>query len=280
MSAANNVIREFFYVPCKIFYCNGMTTTPGEAQAHADEIQKLTQTKVELHHNNTTSTDKTVAMGAKLLGGAGLAGYAVCTEKKTTEKKTADTAAGLLGLGLALWGLYDYAQIQNEKNESARQLAHKVIRHLQCNPLGDVTLIFHSQGADIGRRALELLTSYKDRIHVVTIGGMVDIPDGFANRVVNFVDDSDMIANVAKATFGELSNLGAGHPVTHTKVRTKKSQCKTAACHGSSDYLGSPEVKTAITHFAQPKYYTYSDGNPLTPSEYPWHVSYPYQSLN
>jgi len=67
MSAANNVIREFFCVPCKIFYCNGMTTTHGEAQAHADEIQKLTHTEVELHHNNTTSTDKTVAMGAKLL---------------------------------------------------------------------------------------------------------------------------------------------------------------------------------------------------------------------
>lgn len=274
MSAANNVIREFFCVPCKIFYCNGMTTTHGEAQAHADEIQKLTHTEVELHHNNTTSADKTAAMGIKLLGGAGLASYAVCSEKKTDEKKAVDTVVGLAGLFFAGLGLYDYYQIQNEKNESARRLANKVICHLQSHPLADVTLIFHSQGADIGRRALELLTSYKDRIHVVTIGGMVDIPDGFANRVVNFVDDSDMIANVAKATFGELSNRGVGRPVTHTKVRTQKKQCKTAACHGSSDYLGSPEVQRAITHFAQPKYYT-SD-YPLLRSEYPWHVSYSY----
>ncbi|MBS0648076.1 MAG: hypothetical protein JSS10_02490 [Verrucomicrobia bacterium] len=270
MSAANNVVREFFCVPCKIFYCNGMTTTEGEAQAHAQEIQKLTGTAVELHHNNTTSTDKTVAMGAKLLGGAGLAGYAVASEKKTTEKKAADTMAGLLGLGLALWGIYDYAQIQNEKNASAQQLANKVIQHLLCNPLGDVTLIFHSQGADIGRRALELLSCYKNRIHVVTIGGMVDIPDGFANRVVNFVDDSDMIANVAKATFGELSNAGVGRPITHTRVRTKKQQCKTAACHGSTDYLGSPEVRSMITHFAQPKYFDY----PSSLTGYPWQVSY------
>lgn len=250
--SANGIcqVREPFNPSCKIFYCNGMTTSREDAQAHVDEIRKMTSADVELHHNDTTSMEKTMAMGAKLAGGAGLCAYSVCSEKKSSEKKALDTFLGIFGVASVIWGLSDYAEIQDQKNESAQELADKVISHLQQKPRSHVTLIFHSQGADIGSRALNLLERYKDRIHVVTIGGMVDIPECFASRVVNFVDESDVVAQMAQATFGKLSKK-----VKHvsTKVTTENRDCETMACHGATDYLKVPTIRKTITRLGGSK---------------------------
>ena len=184
----------------------------------------------------------------KVLVGAGLVAYAEDSENDNPEKKVGDAALRSMGSFLVDSGLFDYADIQNLKNESAKQLADKVADHLKQNPRRHATLIFHSQGSDIGRRALAHLNDYKHRIHVVTMGGIVDIPDSFANRVVNFVDDTDVIAHVAKATFNQLADQ---QPMTHTQVVTKNGECKTAACHGAVDYLKDPVVRKTISVFVR-----------------------------
>ena len=236
---------------CKIFYCNGMTTTREQAEAHAKKIEKLTGIKVELHHNNTTSKDKTVAMGAKLLGGSVLLVYALAAEKKTTYKKIIDSAVGLSGLGLLIWGLHDYYEIQKQKNESAQKLADKVVSYLKKNPRNQATLVFHSQGADIGERALNLLHDYKDRIQVITMGGMVDIPSGAAKRVINFVDENDTVAQAAKATFGELSKAKSSQG-KYTSVITRNKDGKTSGCHGASYYLNRSTIRQTMLEFCSP----------------------------
>jgi hypothetical protein len=108
-----------------------------------------------------------------------------------------------------------------------------------------MTLILHSQGADIGHRALEKLSVYKHRINVVTIGGMIDIPDGLALRVVNFVNDNDMISHLSKTLFD--SNSG-----TKTKVQIEDKKSPYLDSHYSSDYLKREVVQQTILDLAKP----------------------------
>jgi len=255
MSATGNVrVRESYCVPSKIFYINGMIAPLDDAQAHADEIQRIASAEVELHYNDTTPKDITVAMVVKTLAGAVLLGGAVGYKKKTSREKKVAIVVGAVGVGLICSALYDYNQIQNKKNESAQQLASKVVRHLKDpSRLGNVILILHSQGADIGIRAIERLQDYKDRIDVITIGGMVDIPNEFANRVVNFVDEKDMIARFAKGLFGTLSHIAISLPVTYTNQVTKNKDCKTPFCHGSSDHFRVSDIQEVIAELCKPK---------------------------
>ena len=134
-----------------------------------------------------------------------------------------------------------YADIQVDKNHSAQALADKASAFLDENPFANLTLVFHSQGSDIGQRALDRLTSYKRRIHVVTIGGMVDIPDAFAKRVVNFDNQGDMISQFAKKVFSK--------PLPATKVTMRGTS------HDSSAYLSSSPVQRTIKVLSRPNVY-------------------------
>jgi len=254
MSAAGRISRSSELLDgssCKIFYCNGMTTTREQAEVHVQKIKTLTRTGVAIHHNNTTSKDKTFALAAKIFAGGALLTYAIASEKKTTQKKIIDSAVGLSGVGFLVWGLHDYYEIQKQKNESAQKLADRVVLYLKKNPKGQATLVLHSQGADIGERALNLLHNYKDRIQVITIGGMVDIPDSAAKKVINFVDENDTIAQAAKATFGKLSKA-KGHRGKYTSITTNNSFGKTSGCHEASYYLSRSQIKQTMLEFCAP----------------------------
>jgi hypothetical protein len=237
-----------------------MTTPLDEAQAHADEIQQLTSAEVELHHNNTTPKDKfeQIVVKVAMIVGIKLTVIAadLSTGKKKFQKKVnpdikkeVESSVNRLVASIS----NDYIQIQNRKIESARRLADKVVCHLKQNRLSNVTLILHSQGADIGRRALQQLEKYKGRINVITIGGMVDISKESASRVANFVEDNDFIAQAAKIVFGSLLHVVIKYPVSDANETTKNNQCETALCHGSLEYLKIPEIQKAIAEFSKPK---------------------------
>jgi len=214
----------------KIFYCNGMTTSEDLALTHARTISALTGIDVELHYNNTTSFANALGITGKLALGSLAVISALLVQKRLLF---------VLGLASFAWGLFDLNTIDKEKNTSAQILANLVKTYLDAHPLHHITLIFHSQGADIGHRALEKLSAYKDLINVVTIGGVVDIPDHLALRVVNFMNDNDLIAYLAKTLFNPKSG-------NKTKVPIKDQKSPYLDSHYSIDYLERPQVKQAI----------------------------------
>jgi hypothetical protein len=235
-------------VPGRIFYCNGITTSEEEALDHARQIERVTGVRTELHHNDTTSTDDVWGIVAKIgLGILGVA-YAAGSEKKTTKKKAADTVIGGASAASIAWGLNDYRNIQRQKNASARDLADRAIEYLNEHPLYHITFILHSQGADIGLRALELLASFKDRINVVTIGGMVDVPTIAADRVVNFVNENDMVSHLAKFVFDH-------HPGSKVRVITPWGRSGVVSSHNASDYLRTPVIQNTLRDVSRPRLY-------------------------
>lgn len=244
MSTLTN-IPEIFCFQTKAYYTNGVITSGPEAQLHIEALEKIANGEVELHHNNTTPPEKIAVMSAKILLGTIGITFALCSEKKRLN-----TAVAVASLALVMWGLYDYYEIQQLKNESATNLAVKVIGYLETNPLSHVTLIFHSQGADIGGRTLLNLAAFKTRIHVITIGGMITIPNDFANRVVNFQSFDDFISKSANAIFDTTIR-------ERTRIGIKNAECKTLLCHGANDYLDSPAVQSTIGEFTLPNCYTF-----------------------
>lgn len=248
MSSSN--IPPVLCAPRKIFYTNGMTASEAEANTQRAEIERIAQTEVELHHNNTTPAAKTAEMAGKLVVGIIGLTYAVSSKKNSDGKKWLDTAVGTASVALIIWALYDYYDIQQQKNESADALSHKVVNHLSVNYFSNVTLIFHSQGADIGQRTLARLVHFRDRINVITIGGMVDIPNCFADRVVNFQHMDDLVSRLANFIFDNQSQ-------TKTKVITAQGPCETMTCHGASDYLRTELIARTIKDFTQPTYWIF-----------------------
>ena len=226
----------------KILYCNGMTTSHELALSHTRTISQLTGLEVELHYNNTTSSQKALKISGKLSLGCLAIGYALASRARWIAK-----TIGLVGLASFVSGVMDLNKIETEKNTSARLMADRVRTHLDIHPMNHMTMILHSQGADIGHRALEQLSPYKNRINVVTIGGMIDIPDRLALRVVNFVNDNDMIAHLSKTLFDP--NTGS-----KTKVQIPDKNSSYLDSHYFSDYLKRPQVKEMIQKLVRPPF--------------------------
>lgn len=86
------------------------------------------------------------------------------------------------------------------------QLSRKIISHLQLHHNSNVTLIFSSEQADIIRRVLGVLRSYRDRIHVMTLEKSTGILSGLAQRAVSCVNVNDMVVQIQKGTVVALLN--------------------------------------------------------------------------
>ena len=185
----------------KAFYVNGMTATREEAKRDCDAIAAKSCSSVELHHNNTTSSSDFGAMIAKAaIGAVGLL-FATAPRRRSKKRAIVDIGIAVASTASIASAAHDYGSIQKRKNASAVELARKVKAHLVANPLCDVTLIFHSQGADIGQKALNLLRDYRFRIRVVTLGAMVTLPEGSARDVTNFRNANDLVSKIATTFF-------------------------------------------------------------------------------
>ncbi len=218
----------------KILYCNGMTTSHELALSHTRTISQLTGLEVELHYNDTVSSVKALRVTGKIGLGCLAIGYALVSRGRWIAR-----AIGFSGVASYVSGVMDLNKIEAKKNASARWMASRVRTYLDIHPMNHMTLILHSQGADIGHLALEQLSPYKNRINVVTIGGMIDIPDRLALRVVNFVNDNDMIAHLSKTLFDPKTG-------PKTKIQIPDTKSPYLDSHYSSDYLERPQVRKTI----------------------------------
>ncbi|WP_316357271.1 hypothetical protein [Candidatus Neptunichlamydia sp. REUL1] len=196
----------------KFFVMNGVANNDPSRGTLADQLQSSLdlQSDAEISIRNIidvipndTATLERMAADALLTGAAVLGGlYTLKKESEEDADKFKSRAIGVLSTAAGLGAAYDYVQIQKEKNDLADALAQKVSNFLNNEQhSGNAVLVLHSQAADIGYRALQNLRSLKDRIHVVTLGGMVTVPDEFANSVINFQFKEDLVTNVVAKPF-------------------------------------------------------------------------------
>jgi hypothetical protein len=77
---------------------------------------------------------------------------------------------------------------------------------------------------------------------------MVNIPDSFAGRVVNFQNDRDFISKLAQTAF----DLDPGKK---TRVKTSSRRQGLIAPHVTTDYLENPFIRETLRSLSQPKTY-------------------------
>lgn len=195
----------------KIIYTNGMLTEPQGALEAAKKIHHISGIDTEVLHNGSTTYLTIGAIGKNVIGGLFALG----------ECKL-DKALYSLGKVFKIW-----LNVQKKKHTHAKELVGRVKAHLNENPNQKILLIFHSQGAHIGLKALKKLGDYKDRIEVLSMGGMVHIPKHLASKVTNLSNTDDPVPNWIAGFLsekGEVIDLGRDH-------------AETFFAHGADEYL-------------------------------------------
>lgn len=196
----------------KFFFINGIMNEDKHGHATTEVIRGIIQKAsdseidkdiVEFQFNNSAPTEKIATEIGLAVCGAFATGYAI--EREVEKKADAiSRTAGLLGLAAIIVAGYDYSEMQKQKNEVANTFKGRVIEFLKSNTSNVVNLVFHSQGADVGYRALESLEGYRNRIRVVTLGAMTTIPSSMASRVTNYKFANDWISKIGGFPFEKI----------------------------------------------------------------------------
>lgn len=221
-----------------VHYVNGVAATKNDAIKVAKQLATLIGDPVTLHYNGTTPTARIAALSMSA------AGAGVFAQKGVGGKEVA-----LIGGGALLaFCLIDYYQLQQEKNKRAEAIAASLRNDLR-NPYVTATLVLHSQGADIGLRAINLLSlNERARLQVVTMGGMVAIPNGLVGKVVNFQHEADLVSQGAQLLFRSFGEKQV------TPIPSKGD----LVFHGAEAYVQRPEVRKTIKSFSEPKIVSYN----------------------
>lgn len=196
------------------FFVNGMNVSFDQAKETCLEIAKSSSSPVTLCYNDATTQFKMQGMFTNLM-------------------------KGFRGIASSY---NEFQEIQKRKEELSRDLASKVTAFLSNNCFSRVTLIGHSQGADILYLATQLLNPYKGRIHIMTLGGKTLIPKNMGKIVYNFVESKDWIAKGAEGIF---TPQGA-------EFFPLNDNCSTPFCHEMKDYLANHYVQNAISLLTKP----------------------------
>ncbi|QVL56846.1 MAG: hypothetical protein KFB93_05530 [Simkaniaceae bacterium] len=203
--------------PVNNFFINGIITSRKEANKTARKIEDLTGLKVDVFYNKSTPLTKIISIAGKVIYGVLGLGYYATTERKSEKEaddRTIIAAGSVAALGL---GIKEWHDVQVDKAKHGKALADRVEAHLVAHPNESVRLILHSQGAHVGLNALKHLKDYKERIQVVNLGGMVEIPKHMASQVTNLSNSKDPVPNwISRLTSKgrEWVDLGDGHTKT------------------------------------------------------------------
>ena len=173
-----------------VFFCNGLNVDRQEARKNADEIEDILNAEVIHPYNDGT---KDLKIGARNT-------LPVTTLTAFAGGFIFGPVGGLFGGivgGLALKKSLielnkSLHEIDKNKNGRSHKLAQLIQNFLEQNPLNRTLLILHSQGRDVGRKALKILSpKYIVRIRTVVLGALPIIKLNF--RVKNFRNFLDYV---------------------------------------------------------------------------------------
>lgn len=154
------------------------------------------------------------------------------------------------------------AFVDQRKEDIAIQLADKITDHFKLNRVGRIALFAHSQGASIVEKAYNQLDrTSKQRIRIVTFGGVFSNPNFFAKKNVrDLVHPSDHFALGARFVFLRKMSTDSTH------ILEKPDDPQTLFAHGVEDYLKNDRdnvVKDSIHWAMEPVELRSSDVIPL-----------------
>lgn len=234
------------------YFMNGVANTDGSGSKTTEVIQKIIQespdfvedtTFVSFQHNNAAPLEKLLEAAALAVAGTVAAIYSLYQEL-TEQGNNTTRLIGFVGACILANAGRDYEKMQENKNEIAKTLADRVSAFLDQDNANVANLILHSQGADVGYRSLELLSKYKERIRVVTLGAMITIPNNMCAQVTNYKFTNDWISQFLALPFEMIRELTDGMG-DRDIIRLEK---KGALAHAVNDYLQESSVKASLLH--------------------------------
>lgn len=239
------------------YYVNGVANTEEDAKQTTQRIGEIIKEGIgegeekpiclDAHYNDSTPTERIATNVLLICLGFSCVAYWMNQESKK-KWNTCNMIVGAAGV-CAICALFiDQFKIQDYKNKISGELTEEIKYFLNKNPLNIANLILHSQGADIGARSLSYLEEYKDRIRVITLGGMVTIRQDIGYKVKNFMFENDPI-QIQKLDFDEILKL------TCTKdskdlIILKKDRFTCGVIHGLADIVINPLTHGVMDYLA------------------------------
>lgn len=227
-----------------VYYVNGMMRDEKNVEDVRKTIGRITGANVDVQTNDSADTKRVVTAVALVILGAILVAHAIKQEAKGNGDKLS-RVAGFVGALAIIKGLSDYNKIQDEKNAIAAALAGRVLKHLSENRSNKALLVLHSQGADVGYRALQSLSHHKDRIKVVTLGPMTTIPKNMGKMVTNFKFCNDHISRVVASPFETIRKCKDGQERDVTFLKGNG-----LLAHNADIYLKNSTVQNTLRNYA------------------------------
>ncbi|MDJ0651436.1 MAG: hypothetical protein QNJ27_00225 [Simkaniaceae bacterium] len=221
------------------FFVNGIITSKKEAHETAQKIEDLTGVKVETFYNKSTPLKTVINIVGKIFYGiVGLGYCALDSLRKKTDQQGLDHRTITVASSIAALrsGAKEWHDVQVDKANHGKALAKRVQARLEEAPHETVRFILHSQGAHVGLHALTHLQDYKERIQVINLGGMVEIPEPMASHVTHFANRKDPVPN----WISRLTSNG------HQWVDLGDDHTKTWLAHEMNEYLRHEVVQDLL----------------------------------
>lgn len=213
-----------------LYFVNGVANENKDGSATTGIIQEIVRNEpamqsgkaaVLFRYNDAATLDRLVGEIALGFGGILTTGYAL--KKEEENKGNASTrTVGVLGTACIIGAVWDYGQMQKDIDTIAGNLAKDVSDFLDEDPSNRAGMVLHSQGADVGYRALEQLDDYKDQIRVVTLGAKTTIPNCMGAKVENYKFSNDWVSNVLASPFETARSLSDGEKRNITFINCNK----------------------------------------------------------
>lgn len=236
----------------RIYYVNGVDNTSRTTQAYARRLHHLAD-HVPCYgfFNDATPSDR--IRHYKMAGIATAVGALASAALALIFPPAGIAATAAVGVTAGVTTRNEIENVQDIKEDAARELAEDIKNFLRINPHHHVVLVGHSQGTHVVDLALGLLQNYRDRISVIGIGGLVSICASKAARVSQFVNQGDRVASSYAQTY--LSHVlvnRAPHLITDCNRRERPTTRHTRHLgHSANDYLDNPDFVSTLKKFVR-----------------------------
>lgn len=242
-----------------IFYTNGIDNSFDSANEIRRQIETTFKTETRLVYNGATrpqvvrklAADTAAGVATGLCAVAGAITTAVSAVLAPPLAPIAATAtAGHAALFLKTRGEHQHHlyHIQQDKKTVGKRIAAEV-REFFRNGGTHAVLVGHSQGAQAVHIASKYLKDLKDRISIITIGGLVAVCPHRARCVHNIVNEGDRIAWATPA-YQEMTLKGLAPdllPSCSSRVRHFTPRTRHLG-HGAEEYLNNPDFLRKLLH--------------------------------
>ena len=247
-------VSQKIFVEAGFIYVNGIRTSKEDGEKTRKIIEDIIDQKIDFQYNDSVTNEKIVKIGIALTAGTFAGIYSINRESKG-KGSDLTRIIGIGGAALIMCGAKQCAEINTAMNEQGQQLLNRINEFFQTYNYSPLNLILHSQAAYIGNLALTSLEpELKERIRVITLGGMTQISEDACDFVLNIQLNNDPVPSIVGTSLNFFRNV-MGYKEQRKISRIDNSD-ENWTVHAINTYLDQKEIKELLKILAQPDCYT------------------------